>query len=611
MHRTFFTALALIVALGGWACGGDGAAGSIDGVDVASPDIGANADTGAGDAAIDERDADTAGGTADTVNVVDVVSDTGEPEDPSGLLFPDDRVIEVAITLAPTDFEALRHQSRTLYDILGAVCDDQPVPDPFTWFHASATIDGHTVTDIGLRKKGFLGSLDVDRPALKLKLDAFVADQELLGLERVTLNNGRQDASRLRTCLAYDVFRAAGVPTPRCTFAHVVVNGTDLGLYAHVESMKKDFVRRWFPEPLGEFYEGSVSDFREGWTGTFERKYDEEDPQSDVISRVVAAAAVPDDQLIAALDAVVDLDAFFTFWAVEVVVGHWDGYANNRNNFLVYADPRDGRLRFVPWGPDGAFMASQGAPEGAPVSVFANGVLAHRLYAIPEGRARYHAALGDVLAHAFDEAALLAEADRLVALTADARLPSAVPAATADVQAVRDFITGRRAALEAELAAVPDWPYPLGDRPCLVDHGRVYGTLTTTWGNLDQPDIFATGDAQIGFETDFFTGTLPPPGGSKAGPDPDDPTHARLQVVRPADVNVYIVLDISLPLALFGPGDVDSEAPGVQVLIYRLEPDVSVDLIGYLRGGVLSFSDALAVDGSPVEASFDLRLLTF
>ncbi|PKN58774.1 MAG: hypothetical protein CVU56_04250 [Deltaproteobacteria bacterium HGW-Deltaproteobacteria-14] len=608
MHRTTSTlALTLVLALGGWACGGDRVTGSIDGLDVSTPDIVASSDTVPSDAANDGLDADV----TDTVNMVDGVADSGQAEDPSDLLFPDDRVIEVAITMAAADFEALRHQTRTFYDILGAICDDQPVPDPFTWFHASATIDGHTVTDIGVRKKGFLGSLDAERPALKLKLDAFVDDQELLGLERLTLNNGRQDPSRLRTCLAYDVFRAAGVPTPRCAFAHVVVNGADLGLYAHVESMKKDFVRRWFPEPLGELYEGTVSDFREGWTGTFERKYDDEDPQSDILDRVVAAAAVPDDQLIAALDEVIDLDAFFTFWAVEVVVGHWDGYANNRNNFLVYADPRDGKLRFVPWGPDGAFSPAPNAPEGAPDSVFADGVLAHRLYSVPAGRTRYHAALQRVLADAFDEVALLAEADRLVALTADARAAAAIPAAVADVAAVRGFISGRRAAIEAELASPPDWPYPLGGRPCLVDRGRVYGTLATTWGNLDEPDIFATGDAQLGFETEFFTGTLPPPGGSKAGPDPDDPTHARLQLVRPAEVNVYIVVDISLPLALFAPGDVDTEAPGVQVLIYRLEPDVSVDLIGYLRGGVVSFSEALAVDGSPVQATFDLRLLMF
>lgn len=36
--------------------------------------------------------------------------------------------------------------------------------------------------------------------------------------------------------------------------------------------------------------------------------------------------------------------------AAEVLVAHWDGYAGNLNNTYLYADPSDGRFRFVPWG---------------------------------------------------------------------------------------------------------------------------------------------------------------------------------------------------------------------------------------------------------------------
>lgn len=597
-------ALALFLVLGGSGCG-DSASDPADEATALDAVSGDTVDAAGGDVGEDAAE-DT------QVATVDSVEDTSAPdEDLSDLLFPNDRLIEVAIELAPEDFDALRGQRRTLFDILDAVCDDQPVPDPFTWFRGSATLDGQRVEDIGVRKKGFLGSLDPDRPALKLKLDAYVDGQEVASLERVTLNNNRQDPSRLRTCLAYSVFRAAGIPTPRCAFAHVTVNGEDLGVYTHVESMKKDFVRRWFPEPLGELYEGNVSDFRAGWTGTFERKYDEDTPASDIIDRVTAAAAVPDDQLIDALEEVVDLDELFTFWAVEVVIGHWDGYANNRNNFLVYADPRDGRLRFLPWGPDGAFLRPPSAPAELPTSVFANGILAHRLYNTWQGRARYHTALAEVLASAFDEEALLAEIDRLVALTADARLPTEAAAAPDDLAQLRQYIAGRRAVLEAELANAPDWPYPPSERPCLVDHGRVYGGLVTTWGTLLEDNIFQTGSATLGFETDFYTGALPGPGGSKAGPDPDTPGNARMQLALPSEPGVYAVLDISMPLALFEPGPVDTTAPGVQALIFRLVPNETVDLIGYLRGGDIVFGDALAVDGSPVSASFDLRLLTF
>ena len=61
-----------------------------------------------------------------------------------------------------------------------------------------------------------------------------VAVRRLLsGLRRMTLNNARQDPSYINQCLGYQLFAAAGVPAPRCSFATVTVNGEQLGIYAH------------------------------------------------------------------------------------------------------------------------------------------------------------------------------------------------------------------------------------------------------------------------------------------------------------------------------------------------------------------------------------------
>jgi hypothetical protein len=38
----------------------------------------------------------------------------------------------------------------------------------------------------------------------------------------MTLNNNKQDPSAIHQCLGYAVFADAGVPAPRCNFAHVV-----------------------------------------------------------------------------------------------------------------------------------------------------------------------------------------------------------------------------------------------------------------------------------------------------------------------------------------------------------------------------------------------------
>ena len=56
-----------------------------------------------------------------------------------------------------------------------------------------------------------MGSLSDTKPSLKIKMDAYVADQTMSGLSRFTLNNSVQDASYVNQCLGYRLFRKAGV----------------------------------------------------------------------------------------------------------------------------------------------------------------------------------------------------------------------------------------------------------------------------------------------------------------------------------------------------------------------------------------------------------------
>ena len=151
----------------------------------------------------------------------------------------------------------------------------------------------------------------------------------------------------------------AGLPAPRCNFARVEVNGKDYGVYAHVDSIKKPFLADRFSSDEGNLYEATVSDFRTIFRGTWEKKTNtKEDDWSDLDAAVDALKA-EDEALIPVLEKVFDLEQFYTFWASEVLIGHWDGYAGNLNNTYLYADPADGRFRFIPWGVDSAFLDPQ------------------------------------------------------------------------------------------------------------------------------------------------------------------------------------------------------------------------------------------------------------
>ena len=80
-------------------------------------------------------------------------------------IFPTDRVIDVQITVPKRDWDTIRYQSRDFMTALGASRQFQPMESPYTYFEASVSIDGVVFPKVGIRKKGFIGSLS-DTPSV-------------------------------------------------------------------------------------------------------------------------------------------------------------------------------------------------------------------------------------------------------------------------------------------------------------------------------------------------------------------------------------------------------------------------------------------------------------
>jgi hypothetical protein len=62
--------------------------------------------------------------------------------------------------MAPADWAALRNQPRPS-GLADTTCAQQPTATGYTYFAASITIDGTTTAQVGLRKKGNLGSVSI------------------------------------------------------------------------------------------------------------------------------------------------------------------------------------------------------------------------------------------------------------------------------------------------------------------------------------------------------------------------------------------------------------------------------------------------------------------
>ena len=151
--------------------------------------------------------------------LVGCTTDEEEP-DPEPLTygnFAPDHIVAVDLTMAESDWDAMRNESRSFFSEFLGDCRAQPFSGDYTTFSADLTMDGESLSNIGIRKKGFIGSQSTEKPSLKLNLDEYVAGAELFGTDNITLNNAVQDPSLIRQCLSYDLLRKAGLAAPRAS----------------------------------------------------------------------------------------------------------------------------------------------------------------------------------------------------------------------------------------------------------------------------------------------------------------------------------------------------------------------------------------------------------
>jgi ankyrin repeat protein/spore coat protein CotH len=398
-----------------------------------------------------------------------------EPVTPQVELFPTDRVMDVQISVEDKDWNKIRFQTRNLFEVLQTKRKTEVIPSPYVYVPATVTIDGVEYSEVGIRKKGFIGSQNASRPSLKVKLNFVNKSARVDGLKNLTFNNNNQDITLMSQFMGYALFNAAGSPAPRCSYARISVNGKPIGVYTHVETVRESLLKREFGNSDGTLYEGSVVDFFDGWEGSFELKVGT--PEQDLASRKkiirlievlkrpgpVAGAdektrTRQGQDLQQAIGELVDLDSFYTYWAVESLLGFWDGYTANTNNYFVYDNPATGKFHFMPWGADCMFEkhSKLRVDPAAPLTVKTKGLVAHKLYQIPAARERFARTMQGLLETHWKEDALLAETQRIEALCSP--LIPASQAATVRFENIRDFIGARRGDIEKETAnGMPLW----------------------------------------------------------------------------------------------------------------------------------------------------------
>jgi hypothetical protein len=273
--------------------------------------------------------------------------------DPARAFFAAGEGVRISITLTDADREHLRTKPREYVQAVVRV-DRQP-----EWAH------------VGVKLKGAAGSFREidDRPGFTVHLGKFGEPNRLHGLQRFHLNNCVQDDTCLCEWLGNEVFTAAGLPAPRVAHALVTLDGKSLGLYVLREAYDRQFLMRVYGNAAGNLYDGG---FCQDIDSDLEKDSGDGDKdRSDLKQLRELCKGVATDRT-TRLEAAIDMPAFLDFMALELMLGHWDGYTQNRNNFRLWCASAPGRAQFLPHGMDQLFGEEDASVLDHPTTIVAS-----------------------------------------------------------------------------------------------------------------------------------------------------------------------------------------------------------------------------------------------
>lgn len=309
-----------------------------------------------------------------------------KPIDPSIAFFEQGKIPTIRIVISKSQEQKWREDLRRyvkckLIESLPDVKKDREEnPDASASDQSVET----TYSEVAIKVKGAAGSwreLD-DKPAFTINVAKHTKGQTFHGVEKFHLNNSVQDESYLSEWLCADLARDMKIPATRVTHARVFLNDRDLGLYVLKEGFDRPFLNRHFGSEDGNLYDGG---FLQDLDIDLEKDSGKGPDDHSDLHTLKAACEDPDPKTREpAIERLLNVEAFLTFVAFEMMTCHWDGYTVNKNNYRIYFDPKDGRARFLPHGMDQMF----GDP-GFPLFEYPPTIVAGAVMHHPEWRARY------------------------------------------------------------------------------------------------------------------------------------------------------------------------------------------------------------------------------
>ena len=238
----------------------------------------------------------------------------------------------------------------------------------FGYAKADITIDGKLYKDAGLRFKGnssyrFAGR-SLKKP-FKIDTNRFIKGQKLHGRTKINLSNAFLDSAFMKEKLGYEIYRAAGIPTPGVGWAAVtltvegITEKKHLGVYCLIEQVDDRYLIRKFgknskdsllmkPEAVDdwEYFGNELKKYQQ-----YGIKYGKNNPEqikrfAELIKLIEHGS---DTEFEKQISNRLDLDYFAGYLAATSILVNIDSYIGMPHNYYLMIDKANGKLRILPW----------------------------------------------------------------------------------------------------------------------------------------------------------------------------------------------------------------------------------------------------------------------
>jgi CotH kinase protein len=237
-------------------------------------------------------------------------------------------------------------------------------------------------------------TLHADKRSWKINFDVAGGEDRVAGMSKLNLKSMCNDPSQMREALAWRLFRSAGVPAARHSYAKLAINGRYLGLFSLIEQVDKRFLADHFGKNhRGNLYKAYCGDIgcatlehRVGPDGddggrqynspgsadqTYRLQTNEDDPAANSYDdlarfiRVINGVGLPggdqrfgSDAFRDSVEGIMNVRGFLRWAGVNILLGSWDNYFATPANYYLYNSGRAGGDRdfasdpyftFIPW----------------------------------------------------------------------------------------------------------------------------------------------------------------------------------------------------------------------------------------------------------------------